>query len=33
MNDGDRFEKLASHVLDKRFTFAELTGKAGTTPD
>jgi transposase-like protein len=33
MNDGERFEKLASHVLDKRLTYAELTGKVGATPN
>jgi len=34
MDDGDRFEKLASHVLDKRLTYAELTGKVGAaTPN
>ncbi len=32
MNDGARFEKLMSHVLGKRLTYAELTGKVGTTP-
>jgi transposase-like protein len=31
MNDGDRFEILASHVLGKRLTYAELTGKVGQT--
>jgi hypothetical protein len=29
MNDGDRFEILASHVLGKRLTYSELTGKVG----
>jgi transposase-like protein len=33
MNDGDRFEKLASHVLGKRLTYAELTGKVSPTPN
>ena len=33
MDDGARFEKLASHVLDKRLTYAELTGKVGATPN
>lgn len=33
MNDGDRFEILASHVLGKRLTYAELTGKVGATPN
>ena len=33
MNDGDRFELLASHVLGKRLTYVELTGKVGATPN
>jgi transposase-like protein len=33
LNDGDRFEILASHVLGKRLTYAELTGKVGATPN
>ncbi len=31
LNDGDRFEILASHILGKRLTYAELTGKVGQT--
>jgi hypothetical protein len=31
MNDGDRFEKLASHVIGKRLTYSELTGQNQTT--
>ena len=31
MNDGDRFEKLASHILGKRLTYAEVTGKEGAS--
>ena len=27
VNDGDRFEMLASHVIGKRLTYAEATGK------
>lgn len=30
-HDGARFEHVASHVLGKRLTFAEVTGKVGTT--
>jgi hypothetical protein len=26
-----RFEHVASHVIGKRLTYAEVTGKAGTT--
>ncbi len=33
MNDGDRFDKLASHIIGKRLTYAELTGKIGATPN
>ncbi len=34
MNDGGRFEKLASRVLARRLTYAELTGKiGGPTPN
>ena len=29
--DGLRFEHVASHVLGKRLTYAEVTGKTGTT--
>jgi transposase-like protein len=29
MNDGDRFRLAISHILGKRLTYAELTGKAG----
>jgi transposase-like protein len=31
-HDGARFERLASHVIGKRLTFAEVTGKASATP-
>jgi hypothetical protein len=31
MDDGQRFERVLSHVLGKRLTYAELTGKVGTT--
>ena len=30
-HDGARFEHVASHVLGKRLTYAEVTGKIGTT--
>lgn len=33
MNDGERFDKLMGHVLGKRLTYAELTGKVSTTPN
>ena len=33
MNDSGRFEIVLSHVLGKRVTYAELTGKVGTTDD
>jgi hypothetical protein len=29
-HDGARFEHVASHVLGKRLTYAEVTGKAGS---
>jgi transposase-like protein len=32
MNDLRRFEHVASHILGKRLTYAEVTGKTGTTP-
>ena len=32
VTDGDRFDMVLSHVLGKRLTFAEVTGKIGTTP-
>jgi transposase-like protein len=32
LNDAQRFERVMSHVLGKRLTYAELTGKIGTTP-
>ncbi len=31
-HDGLRFEHVASHILGKRLTYAEVTGKAGATP-
>jgi len=31
-HDGLRFEHVASHVLGKRLTYAEVTGKVGQTP-
>jgi transposase-like protein len=31
MDDGQRFEHVLSHVLGKRLTYAELTGKVCTT--
>jgi transposase-like protein len=31
MDDGDRFMVLTSHLLGKRLTYAELTGKTTTT--
>jgi hypothetical protein len=31
MDDSSRFEFVLSHVLSKRITYAELTGKVGTT--
>jgi transposase-like protein len=30
-HDGARFEHVASHILGKRLTYAEVTGKVGTT--
>ena len=31
-HDGLRFEQVASHLLGKRLTYAEVTGKVGATP-
>jgi transposase-like protein len=31
-HDGARFEHVASHILGKRLTYAEVTGKVGATP-
>ena len=31
IHDGQRFDSVLSHVLGKRLTFAEVTGKVGTT--
>jgi hypothetical protein len=31
MEDASRFKHVASHILAKRLTYAELTGKVGTT--
>lgn len=31
-HDGLRFEQVASHILGKRLTYAEVTGKVGATP-
>lgn len=31
VDDGQRFDSVLSHVLGKRLTFAEVTGKVGTT--
>jgi transposase-like protein len=31
MNDGDRFRLAMSHIVGKRLTFAEVTGKVGQT--
>jgi transposase-like protein len=31
IKDGDRFTTVMSHILGKRLTYAELTGKVGTT--
>jgi len=31
INDGERFDSVLSHVLGKRLTYAEVTGKVGTT--
>lgn len=33
MTDSDRFRELASRVVGKRLTFAEVTGKVGQKPD
>jgi len=33
ISDGERFESVLSHILGKRLTYAELTGKVGTTPE
>jgi hypothetical protein len=33
MNDSDRFRELASRIVGKRLTFAEVTGKVGKKPD
>jgi transposase-like protein len=33
MNDSDRFRELASRIVGKRLTFAEVTGKVGEKPD
>jgi len=30
-HDGARFEHVASHIFGKRLTYAEVTGKLGTT--
>jgi transposase-like protein len=32
-HDGARFERVASQILGKRLTFAEVTGKVGETTD
>jgi hypothetical protein len=31
-HDGLRFEHVASHIIGKRLTYAEVTGKVGATP-
>jgi transposase-like protein len=31
VHDGERFERVLSHILGKRLTYAEVTGKVGTT--
>jgi transposase-like protein len=31
IHDGERFDSVLSHVLGKRLTYAEVTGKVGTT--
>jgi transposase-like protein len=31
MNDGDRFDLAVSHIVGKRLTYAEVTGKVGET--
>lgn len=33
INDGDRFDMVMSCIAGKRLTFAEVTGKIGTTPE
>lgn len=33
MDDFARFEHVASHVIGKRLTYAEVTGKVGATPE
>jgi hypothetical protein len=33
MNDSDRFRELATRIVGKRLTFAEVTGKVGKKPD
>jgi hypothetical protein len=30
-HDGARFEHVASQIIGKRLTYAEVTGKSGTT--
>jgi hypothetical protein len=32
-HDGLRFEHVASHIIGKRLTYAEVTGKVGATPN
>ena len=32
-HDGARFEHVASHIIGKRLTYAEVTGKVGATPN
>jgi transposase-like protein len=32
-DDGARFEHVASHIIGKRLTYAEVTGKVGATPN
>jgi transposase-like protein len=33
VTDGERFEHVTSHILGKRLTYAELTGKVSATPN
>jgi hypothetical protein len=33
MNDSDRFRELATRIVGRRLTFAEVTGKVGKKPD
>jgi transposase-like protein len=33
MNDGDRLNVLVTHIVGKRLTFAEVTGKVGQKPE